>query len=212
MHPSAFLSRAQRAICLAAAAWLALPALAQDLASGSETARRAIHVCASCHGEAGRSTTAAYPSLAGQPVLYTVRQLRDFRAQQRAETDTKAYMWGISALLDDELIQSLAQYYAAQTPAPGRTKASPQVLRAGKDIFENGLPGKGVRACAQCHGDQAEGASGFPRLAGQHADYLLSQLKLFGTKLRPHGVVMKAEAANISPLQMKAVAAYLQSL
>jgi cytochrome c553 len=121
-------------------------------------------------------------------------------------------MWGVSALLDDDTIQALANYYEAQTPHPGWTRTKPAVLRAGKDIFENGLPAKGVRACASCHGDSAEGAAGFPRLAGQYADYTLRQLKIFSTRLRPHGVLMKAETANITPTQMQAVAAYLQSL
>ena len=207
--PARFAAVASAALATLAA--LAAPAQAQDMVGGSDLARRAVHVCAACHGEGGRSQTAAYPALAGQPAMYVSRQLKDFRAQQRAETDNKAYMWGVSALLDDDTIQALADYYAAQAPLPGRTKASAAVLRQGRDVFENGLPAKGVRACASCHGDKAEGASGFPRLAGQHADYLYSQLTVFGTRLRPHGVLMKNETANMSPLQMKAVAAYVES-
>lgn len=199
----------------ALAAWLlalATASPAQDLASGTDTARRAIHVCAACHGEGGRSASAAYPSLAGQPAQYTVRQLKDFRAQQRAETDAKAYMWGVSALLDDETIQALAEYYAVQVPPAGRNRGGERLLREGRRLFEDGLPAAGIRACAGCHGDKAEGAAGFPRLAGQHADYLERQLKVFGTRLRPHGVLMKAETAGMTAAQMKAVAAYLQSL
>jgi cytochrome c553 len=199
------------AAALVMAAWAGAVS-AQDMPGGSDIARRALHVCAACHGEGGRSKASDAPSLAGQPALYTIRQLRDFRSQQRAEADTAAYMWGVSALLDDDTIKSLADYYAAQAPHTGWTKAKPELLRQGKDIFENGLPGKGVRACASCHGDNAEGASGFPRLAGQYADYLYRQMKVFSTRLRPHGVLMKAETSNMSPLQLKAVAAYLQSM
>ena len=206
LSPSLWLAVAGMAL-----AALAGPVRAQDMAGNNETARRALHVCAACHGEGGRSKSSETPSLAGQPALYTQRQLKDFRAQQRSEADTAAYMWGVSALLDDDTIQALAGYYAAQAPHPGYSKAAPAVLRAGKDLFENGLPAKGVRACASCHGSQAEGAEGFPRLAGQHAAYIERQLKVFGTRLRPHGVLMKAETANITPTQMKAVAAYLQS-
>lgn len=187
-------------------------ARAQDLATGTETARRAVHVCASCHGEGGRSSKATFPNLAGQPAQYTMQQLKDFRGQTRAETDSRAYMWGVSALLDDATIQSLADYYAAQTPAPGHGRPAPQVAARGRVLFEKGLPDKGVRACASCHGEKAEGASGFPRLAGQHADYLYAQLRGFSTRLRPHGVLMKQETAGMSPSDMKAVAAYLQSL
>jgi len=205
--------RVTTALALAAAAWLlATPARAQDLPGGSDTARRAVHVCAACHGEGGRSKVGAYPALAGQSAMYTARQLRDFRAQTRSEADSKAYMWGVSALLDDDTIQALADYYAVQAPLPGRATAPRVVLAAGQSIFEAGVPSKGVRACASCHGDKAEGAAGFPRLAGQHADYLMRQLQVFGTALRPHGVLMKAETSQMTPAQMKAVAAYLQSL
>jgi cytochrome c553 len=207
------LPRGLRALSLATGLLLGTGlAPAQDMAANNDMARRALHVCAACHGEGGRSTTAAYPSLAGQPAQYTARQLRDFRAQQRAESDAKAYMWGVSALLDDAAIDALAEHYAAQPPAPGRAKAPRVVLAAGRTLFQEGAPQRGVRACASCHGEKAEGTAGFPRLAGQHADYLLAQLKGFSTRLRPHGVLMKAETAGMTAAEMRAVAFYLQSL
>ncbi len=191
---------------------LAWPAFAQDTPGNSDVGRRALHVCTSCHGEGGRSSNPAFPSLAGQSAPYIERQLKDFRDQTRAETDARAYMWGVSALLDDATIQSLAAYYAAQAPAPGHKHANAAVLARGKRIFEQGVPGTAVRACASCHGEKAEGASVFPRLAGQHAGYLERQMKVFGTRLRPHGVLMKNEVADLKPADIKAVAAYLQSL
>ena len=206
------ITRRVLAALAAGAALAAAPVRAQDMPGGSDIARRALHVCAACHGEGGRSRTAAYPHLAGLPAQYTVRQLKDFREQQRAESDVAAYMWGVSALLDDDTIQSLADYYAVQAPAPGRSKAPPKVLARGKFIFEAGIAERNVRACASCHGDKAEGAAGFPRLAGQHAAYMERQLQVFSTRLRPHGVLMKAETSNMSKAEMKAVAAYLQSM
>jgi cytochrome c553 len=196
---------------LALTALAAGAARAQDVAGDQETVRRAIHVCAACHGENGRSTTAAIPSLAGQMRQYTIAQLKDFRSQTRAESGTRAYMWGVSALLDDATIAGLADYYAGQTPAPGKSGPRDQVA-AGRKLFTTGAPGRGVRACAGCHGDSAEGAAGFPRLAGQRADYVYAQLKVFGTRLRPHGVVMQAETKAMTSAEMRAVAAYLQSL
>ena len=75
------LPRGLRALSLATGLLLGTGlAPAQDMAANNDMARRALHVCAACHGEGGRSTTAAYPSLAGQPAQYTARQLRDFRA------------------------------------------------------------------------------------------------------------------------------------
>lgn len=201
--------RAALALGMVAMAWAAH---AQDVpGNATDTVRRAIHVCASCHGDGGVSKKAGIPSLAAQMPQYTIAQLRDFRSSTRAETGTLAYMWGVSALLDDATISGLAEYYAAQPAAPGKPGPSEQVAN-GKRIFTKGMPERGVRPCAQCHGESAEGAAGFPRLAGQRAEYVLAQLKIFGTKLRPHGVIMQAETRAMGPAEMKAVSAFVQSL
>lgn len=202
-------SNSRALAALAAAMLVCSAARAQDVPS--ENVRRAIHVCAACHGEGGRSTARDIPSLAGQMRQYTIAQLQDFRSQTRAETGTRAYMWGISALLDDATIAGLADYYAAQSPAHGRPGA-PRLVAEGRKLFTDGVPALGVRPCASCHGASGEGASGFPRLAGQHAPYVFAQLKVFGTKLRPHGVIMKAETKAMTTRQMRAVAEYVQSL
>jgi cytochrome c553 len=142
---------------------------------------------------------------------YTARQLTDFRDQARSETDPQAYMWGISALLDDNTIARLADYYAEQVPAAGKPGKAKD-LADGRVLYEKGVPARGVKSCASCHGDRAEGVAAFPRLAGQHADYVYRQLKIFGTKLRPHGKLMKNETNGMTSAEMRAVAAYVQSL
>lgn len=201
------------------AAWALLglatvSAQAQGRAAGKadlDVVQRAVHVCASCHGEGGRSTKTLYPSLAGQMREYTIRQLKDFRSQARAETDIQAYMWGISALLTDDAIEGLADHYAQQAPSPGKS-TQPKLEAEGKVLFDKGMPAKGVLACTSCHGDKAEGQSGFPRLAGLNATYVYKQLQAFGTPLRPHGVVMKNETRALTQAQLRALAAYVQSL
>lgn len=195
----------------ALAAALAGPAWAQDVPGDQDLVRRAIHVCASCHGEGGHSRQAGIPSLAGQMPLYTIAQLKDFRSQTRAETGTKAYMWGVSALLDDATIQGLADYYAAQPPAPGKPAAT-GLMKTGRQLFEQGDAQRGIRACSTCHGSGGEGQAGFPRIAGQRADYVQAQLKVFGTRLRPHGVLMRNEVRAMTAAEMKAVAAYVHAL
>jgi cytochrome c553 len=202
--------RTFRFTAVAVVAVCAAGAQAQTAKADLDSVQRAVHVCASCHGEGGRSDKPLIPSLAGQMRDYTVRQLKDFRSQSRSETDIQAYMWGISALLSDEQIEGFADYYAAQAPAPGRP-GQPGLVALGKRVYEKGLPDKGVLPCKQCHGDNAEGAAGFPRLAGQRAAYVYKQLQAFRTPLRPHGVVMKNEIAAMTPQQLKAVAAYVQS-
>jgi len=49
----------------------------------------------------------------------------------------------------------------------------------GRDVFEHGVPAKEIPPCATCHGDHGQGNAGFPRLAGQHADYVVKQLLVF---------------------------------
>ena len=198
-------------LALCAALSAAAPARAQGSdKSESEQVKRAVHVCAACHGESGRSTRKGTPALAGQMRQYTIRQLKDFRSQARAETDIQAYMWGISALLTDDVIEGIADHYAQQAPRKPKS-VNPKAEAAGRVIFERGIPGVGVRACASCHGDNAEGAAGFPRLAGQNADYVFRQLRAFKTPLRPHGVIMKNEILALSDAQLRAVAAYVAS-
>jgi cytochrome c553 len=195
---------------LAALAITSCLASAQELEADADQVRRAVHVCAACHGEGGNSTVAIFPKLAGQQAVYTIAQLSAFRTQKRAEQDAQAYMWGISALLDDAAIQELGEYFASQTPAPGKP-GDAKLTRKGKQIYMEGIPSKGVQPCRSCHGDDAEGASVFPRLAGQHAAYVFNQLKIFGTRLRPHGIVMAGVTKNMTPGEMRAVAEYVQS-
>ncbi|MGZ5187077.1 MAG: c-type cytochrome, partial [Caldimonas sp.] len=58
-----------------------------------------------------------------------------------------------------------------------------------------------------------QGNATFPRLAGQHADYLVKQLIVFQrTDERPEGVIMKTVAHELTPENVRDVASYLQAL
>jgi cytochrome c553 len=121
-------------------------------------------------------------------------------------------MWGISRSLTDEQIQGLSDYFSSQAPAsiPGSTPPA-LVMADGKEIFENGVPDKGVPACMSCHGPQAQCNEQFPRLAHQHSDYLVKQLIVFQrTDERPEGSIMKVVAHALTDKNMQDVATYLQ--
>ncbi|KAA8762079.1 c-type cytochrome [Burkholderia pseudomallei] len=66
-------------------------------------------------------------------------------------------------------------------------------------------------ACAACHGQNGQGAGTFPRLAGQHADYLRQQIDVFRNGMRANAPVMSAVAHTLDGDPAKAVAAWLQS-
>jgi cytochrome c553 len=186
-------------------------ATAQTTSASSDTVERVAHICNVCHGLGGKDGTEGAPNLAGHPAPYVAQQLRYFRAQKRADANATGDMWSISALLDEPVIQGLAEYYEAQTPVPGKP-GNAKLMELGKRIYTEGIPANRVMACAACHGDNGEGGTVFPRLASQHEEYTVSQLKEFLTKLRPHGAVMSdGVAKHLTKDEMRAVAAYLQA-
>lgn len=172
----------------------------------------AAQVCSNCHGLDGNSVSPAFPRLAGQQADYIVAQLNNFRSHQRLDPPGYQYMWGLSRHLTDEQITSMAQYFAKQTPvreAVGVPDA--KALAKGKQIFEQGLPEENVIACVACHGPLGQGMATFPRLAYQHADYIVKQLNVFqNTQERP-GTPMDAVVHPLTGADKSAVAAYLQS-
>lgn len=172
----------------------------------------AMQVCSSCHGVGGTSISPNFPNLAGQQGGYLVAQLKSFRSHNRSDPEGFEYMWGLSAHLTDEQIQGLATYYAHQQPAAA-APASEARLSEGRSIFEKGVPASGVPACAGCHGPAAQGNQQFPRLAGQHAHYLVRQLEIFQqTEGRPEGGIMKGVAHSLTPENMENVATYLEAM
>jgi cytochrome c553 len=181
-----------------------------DAVAKAAATRVAVGTCATCHGPQGRSTVPKFPVLAGQKAAYLDAQIKAFKAQTRGDPDALGYMWGMSATLDDGLISALADYYARQSPATGSGTSSALIER-GKGIYLNGDPSAGIPACAACHGPAALGTDAFPRLAGQHAQYLMKQLASFQSNLR-NVAVMHGVAQGLNADQMAAVSTYLESL
>ena len=172
--------------------------------------RLAVGVCGTCHGPQGNSEQPKFPRLAGQSANYLAAQLKAFRGQTRGDPDALGYMWGMANQLDDGTIDALAKYYSGQRADLSATRPSELAAR-GKEIYEQGVASEGVPACATCHGPNAHGMADFPRLAGQHAQYILKQLGSFQSNMR-NVAVMHGVAQNLRVAQMQAVAAYLESL
>ena len=189
-----------------------MAASAADVATeGDKAALKAtVATCATCHGTNGHSVSPTFPNLAAQPSGYLQLQLKAFKDQSRADPDAQAYMWGMAGNLSEDMIKQLADYFAAQPPAAGRPGSS-ALISQGKTLFAEGVPGKGIPACNTCHGAKAEGLAVFPRLAGQHAPYLLKQLLVIQNVLRT-APVMHGVVKDLTRDQMQAVVAYLESI
>lgn len=86
---------------------LALAGASQaDAAAGKQ---RAATACAVCHGPQGLSMQPNVPHLAGQPEIYLVEQLRNYRVGKRHHE----VMGVIAKTLSDRDIEDLAQWYAS---------------------------------------------------------------------------------------------------
>ncbi|MBV8380832.1 MAG: cytochrome c4 [Paucibacter sp.] len=176
-------------------------------------------VCSMCHGAGGSAESPNFPNLAGQNAPYVVNQLKNFRSHNRRDPAGYEYMWGLSRSLSDDQIDALAAYFSATRLKPQVIEGTASQIAAGAAIFRNGAPGKDSQACVACHGEKAEGNTIFPRLAGQHMDYLIKQLTIFqrtdersDPSTMPTGMLMKGVAHSLDDKQIVEVAAYAQSL
>jgi cytochrome c553 len=151
-----------------------------------------------------------FPILAAQRQGYLVAQLEAFQAKTREEKVAHDFMWGIAGNLDVQMIESIARYYSTQPPAPGRPGDS-ALIATGKRLFETGVPDRAIPPCASCHGAKAEGVADFPRLAGQHAKYVFRQIAYIQGLVRK-APVMHGIVKDLTPAEMEAIAAYVQSI
>jgi cytochrome c553 len=189
--------------------------LASPSRSGREIAEfgagvEALSRCGRCHDPpAPGAASALVPRLAGQSRAYLELALRDYAEGRRAS----GVMRPVAAELDKESIGLLAGYYAELPPI--RSAAAPEDagMKRGRTIAERGDPETGVPACLACHG--AASAATFPRLDGQSARYLESQLRLLKSGQRGESVqsrIMAVIAARLSDEQIDSVTRYFASV
>lgn len=205
MCPSALVARPPRSWPLLIALF-AMPTLA-----ATPPDERAVHlvrgICANCHGEDGNSKQPAVPKLAGQHAAYLKRQVRDFMAGTRKHE----LMTGFLSRLGDEDVDALGTYFSTQKPAPGRL-GDRRIAELGKALYFQGSRDAALPSCDGCHSADGSGSPRFPRLAGQHPEYLVKQLKDIQSGRRVASPLMKTVAERMSDDEMRAVAVYLGGL
>ena len=162
--------------------------------------------CAACHGPDGRGTDdGEIPAIAGQHGSVLLKQLTDFRHEQRWNERMQNFTDSHHLPGAQELTDVAA--YVAQLP---RFPPSAKGIGDGRDLGE----GASVyfRSCERCHGPLGQGnlLLNRPRLAGQHYAYLLRQLQETAENRRPgmgraHVDMLK----QVSPEEMRGVADYL---
>jgi cytochrome c553 len=186
------------------------PAAKPDLKRGQELANS---ICAACHGADGNSTIATNPKLSGQDTAYLLKQLNDY-AKPAGDKSARvnSIMAGILGSISAADRLHVAAYYASQPHKPGVAR-SRDTLELGQRIYRAGVPERGVPACGGCHSPSGAGIPAqYPRLAGQHAEYTVAQLKAFHDGTRRNNVPMAQIAARLSDAEMNAVADYAAGL
>jgi len=167
-------------------------------------------VCLACHGPAGNSLVPTWPKLAGQHPEYIYKQLMDFKSTARVNEAMSPQVLA----LNEQDFADLAAYYASQAQLGGTT--DPSAVELGGRLFRGGNAETGIPACTGCHGPAGAGvgAAKYPRLAGQHATYVESTLKLYragGRANDPNGM-MRDVSARLTDAEIIAVAQYVQGL
>ncbi|MCK5896034.1 MAG: cytochrome c4 [Cocleimonas sp.] len=167
--------------------------------------------CVACHGVNGNSVNPIWPKLAGQGEAYIAKQLMDFRSGTRVDAMMSPMAKGIAS---DEDVLHISAYFASQKQKSG--VAEEKLVRAGADIFKGGRTSSSVTACAACHGVTGNGntKAKFPKVSGQHSQYLLNQLKAFktGSRTNDNGKMMQDIAKRMTDADMKAVSEFIEGL
>jgi cytochrome c553 len=171
--------------------------------SNSQVSGRVLaeQVCSTCHGIDGQSVNDLFPKLAGQQKNYILGQLEAIKGRDRNSEHTRQFMWGPGRYITAKQMDELATYFSEQPPMKAvRTLA--KVSETGPVIYHQGLPARGVKPCASCHGDSAKGEDEMPRLAGQHANYLTSRARVAMTKI----------VSNLTDEEIRSVSQYMESI
>lgn len=187
-----------------------------ELEPSDESALALAAGCERCHGSHGQGRgSAAFPKLAGQKHGYHMAALTAYADARRHS----GIMQPIAANLSPDEMSTLARYYANMSDStrdPEAVSAPVARLEHGREIVEQGIPERGVPACAECHGPgPGRRNAHYPTLAGQYADYLTLQLELFKERKRggsAYAHLMHHVVDRLDEDAMRDVALYYASL
>ncbi|MCC7284785.1 MAG: c-type cytochrome [Burkholderiaceae bacterium] len=182
----------------------------------------AVATCAACHGATGTAIAPAFPNLAGQNYSYLLKTLEDFRTGQRKNATMTPMIATVPVAPDNANLKQLAAYFSAQrldeakTPGAATGPLTLEQAQAGYRLYFQGIAKADVPSCVACHSMSGQGdpSMAVPRLAGQNAAYLVSQLQQFaaGSRATAPDHVMAKIAKRLTAPEMQNVSAYLEHM
>jgi len=197
-------------LALAAALYTAPAAQAQDAAAGEKKAA----MCIGCHGIPGYQASFPevhkVPKISGQNAKYIVAALTAYKKGDRRHPS----MRGLAGSLTEQDMADLGAFYEQHGSSLVKTVAETPAVQPSPAVAE--LLTRG--ACTSCHGANyskpIDGA--YPKLAGQHADYLFVALRSYAvedkTQVGRANPIMAAQVKQFKRTELKAMADYLASL
>ena len=193
------------ALLFAAASALAPLAHAQDAKAGEAKAQ----MCFGCHGLPGYQASFPevhrVPMISGQGAKYIAAALNAYKKGERKHPSMRA----LAGSLTDQDIADLAAFYAGHGGSAGGSAGAPSADVA--KLLERG-------GCAGCHGADFNKPvdPSYPKIAGQHDDYLFVALKAYKTEGNANvgraNPIMAGMTKQFSNAELKAIARHIGSL
>jgi cytochrome c553 len=186
---------------------------AQEVKGDVKAGEKKIAMCIGCHGIQGYQASFPeihkVPMISGQGAKYIVSSLNAYKKGERKHPT----MRGIADNLSDQDMADLGAYYESH----GRVAGAPELAKAaGGSVKAAELVKKG--GCVTCHGDNFNKPidPSYPKIAGQHADYLLVSLKSYkaekNAQVGRSNAIMGGIAKQFTNAELSEMANYVSAL
>ena len=158
-----------------------------------------LQACNACHGQNGQPIDKAIPVIWGQTTAFLVKQLHDYRSEDRPNP----VMSPLAATIKPEEWRKVAAYFTAK-PWPAKQASSGPAPAT--------PPEQKIAVCRICHQPNFEGGLPAPRLAGQSYAYLVGAMQSFADDQRTNSQDMQTLMKMLTAEERDAIAKYLAAL
>jgi cytochrome c553 len=199
---------------LLALASASFAAQAQDAAGNAIKGEQKAAMCIGCHGIPGYQASFPeihrVPMISGQNAKFIVASLNAYKKGERKHPT----MRGIAASLSEADMADLGAFYEQHGASMVKTVAETPAVQPSAAV--QALLTKG--ACVSCHGANFNKPidGSYPKIAGQHADYLYVALRAYKVEGNPQmgraNAIMGAQVKPFTNAELKAMAQYIGSL
>lgn len=168
-------------------------------------------MCIGCHGIVGYQNVFPevykVPQISGQSAKYIESALNAYKKGDRKHPT----MRGIAGPLSEQDIADLAAFYGSASNGAGAPETAAPATEVVAALLNKG-------GCVACHGVNYSKPldPSYPKLAGQHADYLYAALRAYNIQgnavVGRNNAIMGGVTGQYSNAELKAMADYLASL